>query len=109
MTPASAKALLTPERIALTAETLSALDTLQALDYVTNDEARIRQRAPHSDSHAFELARLTLREFTLRAPPGNAQQLRMLTSAFINGLQMLAMEEEMMVAIRACAIHEDPT
>jgi hypothetical protein len=93
---------LSPENIQQAATTLAALDDLQGANYRDEHEAAVRKRNPHSESQAVLLAHQTIRRFTLRAPGGNAQGVRMHTSAFANGLRLMGLAQEADTVIKTC-------
>ncbi len=103
MTPTHARELLTPEALSITVTTLVALDSLQADAWNTRYEGAVKQAHPHGESMVLSLANEALRAFTLSALPGNAHGVNMLVSAFVNGLQILELREEMHIAMAACS------
>lgn len=93
---------LSPANLQQTAITLAALDDLQGATYRKEHEAAVRKRNPHSESQAVLLAHQTIRRFTMRAPGGNAQGVRMHSSAFANSLRLMGMEAEANTVIATC-------
>lgn len=106
MNPEKALAVLTPAAIRTTAITLQALDALQGHAYEQKFEKQVRKAQPHSESDALTHSSSSLISFSYYAPMGNANGVKMFVSAFINGLQILELREEMDTAVSACAQFE---
>lgn len=102
MSPETARSLLTHENITITCSTLAALDALQGNDYSLHYDQKVRAEFPHSESNLLQDAKLSLHSFTLQCLPGNSVGVKMLTSAFINGLGMVGMKKEVELALEAC-------
>lgn len=107
MTPQHARSLLTRAAIDTTVRTLVALDCLQGVFYREHIEPMVRKAKP-LDSQEWELAGGALKAFVVQAPSGNNQCVRMNSSAFISGLRMLDMPEEVAYSQCLCAsLNED--
>lgn len=109
MTKKHAHSLLTHAAIDTTIRTLVALDFLQGIFYKDVIFPEIVKQAKITDSEEWELASGALGSFVFQCPSGNNQGVRMNSSAFINGLRMLDMEEEASLSLEVCrqTLHED--
>lgn len=108
MTPQHARSLLTRAALDTTIRTLVALDTLQGAFYRECMEPSVRMsKVKTSDSLEWDLASRALHSFVIQSPSGNNQCVRMNSSAFISGLRMLDMRDEMEQALRLCETLND--
>ncbi len=103
MTSDKARSLLTSAAIETTVRTIVALDFLQGVFYKDAVLPEMSKHIKITDSEEWELASGSLKAFVFQCPSGNNQGVRMNSSAFINGLRMLDLQDEATIAIQVCA------
>ena len=93
--------IITKEAIETTVSTLAALDAVQATFY--RNEIFPLIKTPHSESDSFSLSSESLKQFVKNAPLGNDCGVRMNTSSFVCGLQLVGLDDEARHAMEFCA------
>lgn len=92
---------ITQEAIIITVRTLAALDDLQGREFIEKYEKDVQKAEPSSESKTLDVCNNALAKFVLLAPMGSAQGVRMNTSAFINGLNVMDLRNEFTIALEA--------
>ena len=90
---------LSHEAITITIQTLVELDRLHERFFNERLEEELRTTRKFGDGEAFEAANQAFRAFITMSPIGNHAGIRMNTSSFICGMQLIGLDNEAKHAI----------